>query len=82
VRSLAFSPDGKTLTSGGEHNTIKLWHVATGKIISTLTLVGADGDPEQVTTAAFSADGKTLATGSFDHTIKLWDLKTVKKADK
>ena len=30
VNSVAFSTDGKTLGSGSQDGTIKLWHVATG----------------------------------------------------
>ncbi len=31
VPSVAYSPDGKTLASGGDAGAIKLWDVATGK---------------------------------------------------
>jgi len=54
---VAFSPDGKTLTSGGNDRTVKLWDVATGEKL--LTLEGYRG---AVRFAAFSPDGKTLAT--------------------
>jgi WD40 repeat protein len=36
VQSVAYSPDGKTLASGGEDDTIKLWDINTGKEQDTL----------------------------------------------
>ncbi|MEH2048454.1 beta-propeller domain-containing protein [Nostoc sp.] len=71
IRSVAFSPDGKTLISGTEDNTIKLWNVDNGQLLKTLS-----GHSEIVTSVAVSSDGKNLVSGSFDKTIKLWDLKT------
>ena len=71
VKSVAFSPDGKTLASGGGDNVIHLWDVETGK--SKMTLIG---HTHWVFSLAFSPDGKTLASGSVDSDIRLWDPHT------
>jgi WD40 repeat protein len=36
VTSLTFSPDGKTLASSGEDNTIKFWDLSTGEELRTI----------------------------------------------
>ncbi|OYE04064.1 WD40 repeat domain-containing protein [Nostoc sp. 'Peltigera membranacea cyanobiont' 232] len=74
VRSVSFSADGKTLASGSDDNTIKLWNLETGKEIRTLK-----GHNSSVSSVSFSPDGKTLASGSYDKTIKLWNLETGKE---
>ena len=71
VISVSFSPDGKTLVSGSDDNTIKLWDVETGQEIRTLK-----GHDSFVTSVNFSPDGKTLVSGSWDKTIKLWNVET------
>ena len=71
VKSVAFSPDGKTLASGGGDNVIHLWDIGTGK--RKMTLVG---HTHWVFSLAFSPDGKTLASGSVDSDIRLWDPRT------
>ena len=71
VETVAFSPDGLTLASGSLDRTIKLWDVASGQEITTLS-----GHGHWVWSVAFSPDGATLASASFDDTAKLWDLAT------
>ena len=71
VKSVAFSPDGKTLASGGGDNVIHLWDIRTGK--REMTLIGHTNG---VFSLAFSPDGKTLASGSVDSDIRLWDPDT------
>ena len=68
VTSVAFSPDGQTIASGSDDNTIKLWNSQDGRLIRTLK-----GHTELVTSVAFSPDGQTIASGSWDNTIKLWN---------
>jgi WD40 repeat protein len=69
VYSVAFSPDGKTLASGGLDDTVIRWDVAKHQPIGqTLT-----GHTNAVESVAFSPDGKTLASASDDQTIILWD---------
>jgi parallel beta-helix repeat protein len=79
VLSVAFSPDGRLLASGscGQRNSIggciqgeiKLWDVASGSLVRTLT-----GHTGVVRSVAFSPDGRLLASGSYDDTIKLWEV--------
>ena len=69
VYSVAFSPDGKTLASGSNDKTIKLWELSNGRLIRSF-----EGHSHQVEIVVFSSDGKMLASGSLDNTVKLWDV--------
>lgn len=72
VSSITFSPDGKLLATGSRDEiTIKLWEVATGRELRTLS-----AQKDQISALAFSPDGKLMASGSWDRTIKVWDVVT------
>ena len=66
--TVAFSPDGQTIASGGYDNTIKLWSV-TGQLLETF-----QGHRDLVTSVCFNDDGKLLISTSLDKTAKLWQL--------
>jgi WD40 repeat protein len=71
VRSVSISNDSKTIVSGSEDNTIKVWNRETGELIRTLT-----GHNNYVNSVSISNDSKTIVSGSGDNTIKVWDLET------
>ena len=68
VKSVAFSPDSRTLASCG--NEVRLWNTETGDLLHTLT-----GHRGVLWEVAFSPDGKTLAVAELG-AVSLWDVKT------
>src|ERR1700722_12031126 len=67
---VAFSPDGKTLVSGGDVG-LRAWEVATGKDLGWFP-TAVLGTAARATSAQFTPDGKALLTTDNDGLICLW----------
>ncbi|MFC0106074.1 nSTAND1 domain-containing NTPase [Kibdelosporangium aridum] len=73
VYAVAFSPDGRTLATGGSDNTIRLWNV-TDPAHPTPLGEPLTGPEKRVLSIEFSPDGTVLAVGSADKTVRLWNV--------
>jgi Tol biopolymer transport system component len=71
VSSVAFSPDGRTLASGSDDQTVLLRDMESGDRLHTLK-----GHTDLVRSVSFSPDGRTLASGSGDEMVLLWDAES------
>jgi WD40 repeat protein/serine/threonine protein kinase len=71
IRTVVWSPDGKTLLIGSEDKTARLWDVAT-----CLPIGAPLQHLDAVQTVAFSPDGKTFLTGSQDGVVRRWEAAT------
>ncbi|WZF20352.1 NB-ARC domain-containing protein [Nostoc sp. UHCC 0302] len=69
IDSVAFTPDGERLATGGVDGKIRLWQVADGKQLLTI-----QGHQSWILSVSFSPDGLILASGGEDFTICLWDV--------
>jgi len=73
VDSLAWSPDGKYITSGSDDHTAQVWDVVKGTRRVTYTGHGAN-----ILSIAWSPDGKRIVTGDLGGIIQVWDAGTGK----
>ncbi len=69
VYRMALSPDGRTLASPAQDNTVRLWDVESGRVLKTFE------HPASVFCVGWSPDGTTLATGTSSN-VYLWNAAT------
>lgn len=80
ARAVAFSPDGTTLAAGHSDGTIRVWDVATGKM-----LIEFGGLYHEVFGLAFLHEGELLVSSgrclrlrldSWESVVRTWDVRT------
>ncbi|HEU0089615.1 MAG TPA: hypothetical protein VFQ77_18550, partial [Pseudonocardiaceae bacterium] len=69
--SVAYSPDGTHLLSGGDDGSVRVWDAATGAPVHQLS-----GHTGAVWSVAYSPDGTHLLSGGDDGSVRVWDAAT------
>ncbi len=68
VTSVAWSPNGERIASGGVDGTVQVWDARTGQPLHTYT----DPEDSPIASVAWSPDGERIASSSGDGTAQVW----------
>ena len=72
VFSVAYSPDGRHITSGSWDRTIRIWDAKTGAAVGN----PLEGHSSVVLSVAYSPNRRHIISGSDDKTIRIWNANT------
>ena len=67
--SIAVSPDGSQIATGGFDGVVRVWDLSDGQLRRTL-----EGHFARVTSVEFTSDGSLLVSGSEDGTARIWNV--------
>jgi WD40 repeat protein len=71
VYKVAVTADSKSVATGSEDGTVRLFDLASGELIRTY-----DGHTAGVYGVTFTPDQTKLVTGSWDHDARVWDVES------
>lgn len=85
VGAVVFSPDSRSVISGGDDGNIRIWSVETGAVVRTIETPKVPlGDfgvlmPSRISSLDIAGDGVRLLSGSGERSLRLWDINTGKE---
>ncbi|KAK2736769.1 WD domain protein [Myotisia sp. PD_48] len=74
ISTISWGPDSKTIASGSDDKSIRIWNVETGKPYPNPFL----GHHNYVYSIAVSPKGNMLVSGSYDEAVFLWDVRSAR----
>jgi RNA polymerase sigma factor (sigma-70 family) len=77
IRTLAFTPDGKTITTNHDME-VQVWDVESGKVVRRVAFASED-DGGGIAYEIVSPGGGVFASGLNNDPVRLWDVGTGKK---
>ncbi|MCE9567916.1 MAG: hypothetical protein K8U57_38440 [Planctomycetes bacterium] len=72
LTDIAFHPDGKHLASAGRDTVVRVWEVASGKLVSELGKSRGGQFKDWVHAVSWSTDGAWLAAADMAGSVQMW----------